>query len=945
MKNPCTPLLRAFSTWLFCITLTGAADAGAQPGPVVGWGYNEFGQAMPPTSVNGVSGNATAIDAGYLHSCAIQAGTGNVICWGGDDDGQATPPDAVNGVSGTATKISVGAYHNCAIQAGTGNVVCWGWDREGEGTPPDDVNGVSGTATEIAAGRFLSCAIQAGTGNVFCWGYNTWEGATTPPDDVNGVSGTATEVAAATTHACAIQTGTSSVVCWGENVFGQATPPDAVNGVSGTATEIAAGWLHHCAIQTGTGNVVCWGRNLEGERIPPNDVNGVSGTATEISAAGDHNCAIQAGTGNVVCWGSETYGQDMIPDSVNGVSGTATSTATGGFHGLAIVASFEPTIIVYNTDLAAGGQSVKLVRPGETLNRLQVGSCPAFHIATTGPRDNSLPESLEGDFTYPSGGTPTVEHYNQTDQPYVWTGDQGWFDINAGVPVATCARPLTTEDGDYSITVTPYDGELVGGEPTGNPGTGLTINFSILDLDSDGDGLTDIEEVNTYGTDHTNPDTDGDGLSDGDEVNVYSTDPLDQDTDADGLTDGDEVNVYTTDPTASDSDTDGLTDGSEVSIYGTDPLDSDSDDDGLEDGEEVSVHLTDPLNFDTDGDGFTDGEEVLVGSDPKAANSTPRVIQESSLIIHTLANDQAIGTAFPFNRKFFIARPVGARCNVANGGATCGTATLQDGAPVSGTGTVAINRIASPPSFTLPRSALKATVTGSLPLYSPYKYISTYANGLGNRTGSFGPGGGPGKRTFTVPGSGGPGARIAISPGANQFGGTMRLLGKMGSKRAHEYRNKTFVGTRYFFPSVLGGSCTGTECILPTSAGTATIYMEYRTAKGKATTAFMTPWGLPWTTGEVSITATGGPFPTLFRRRGYDSRTAKGLGTIQLVSPHLVKWEFPNRDAPWDRHTGAIAILRIKFMPEPSGWVMLAAGISFLAVLYMVRVHTKEEPT
>ena len=106
---------------------------------------------------------------------------------------------------------------------------------------------------------------------------------------------------------------------------------------------------------------------------------------------------------------------------------------------------------------------------------------------------------------------------------------------------------------------------------------------------------------------------------------------------------------------------------------------------------------------------------------------------------------------------------------------------------------------------------------------------------------------------------------------------------------------------------------------------------------GKATTAYITTLGLPWTTGAVSITATGGPFPTLFRRTGYDHRTSKGLGTIQLVAPQLVRWEFPNREAPWDRHTGAIGILRIKFVPEPSGWVMLVAGVGFLVTVSKLR--------
>ena len=37
-------------------------------------------------------------------------------------------------------------------------------------------------------------------------------------------------------------------------------------------------------------------------------------------------------------------------------------------------------------------------------------------------------------------------------------------------------------------------------------------------------------------------DTDGDGLSDSDEINIYLTNPNDDDTDDDGLTDGFEVN-------------------------------------------------------------------------------------------------------------------------------------------------------------------------------------------------------------------------------------------------------------------------------------------------------------------------------------------------------------------------------------------------------------------
>ncbi|MDO8667952.1 MAG: hypothetical protein Q7K35_02525 [bacterium] len=58
--------------------------------------------------------------------------------------------------------------------------------------------------------------------------------------------------------------------------------------------------------------------------------------------------------------------------------------------------------------------------------------------------------------------------------------------------------------------------------------------------DSDGDGITDNLE-NSYGSDAFKADTDGDGLSDPDELNKYFTDPRKPDTDGDGYGDGDEV--------------------------------------------------------------------------------------------------------------------------------------------------------------------------------------------------------------------------------------------------------------------------------------------------------------------------------------------------------------------------------------------------------------------
>ena len=109
------------------------------------------------------------------------------------------------------------------------------------------------------------------------------------------------------------------------------------------------------------------------------------------------------------------------------------------------------------------------------------------------------------------------------------------------------------------------------------------VSVQEIPMDSDGDGLLDTDEENTYGTDPLDFDTDDDGLGDGAEVNTYGTDPRDADSDDDGLTDGEEVNTYGTDPLDADTDDDGLKDGNEVTL-GTNPLDADSDDDGIPDG-------------------------------------------------------------------------------------------------------------------------------------------------------------------------------------------------------------------------------------------------------------------------------------------------------------------------------------------------------------------------
>ena len=59
---------------------------------------------------------------------------------------------------------------------------------------------------------------------------------------------------------------------------------------------------------------------------------------------------------------------------------------------------------------------------------------------------------------------------------------------------------------------------------------------------------------------------------------IYATDPTNRDSDGDLLTDFDEINTHQTNPSAGDSDGDGAADGLEAA-QGTDPLVPDEPDD------------------------------------------------------------------------------------------------------------------------------------------------------------------------------------------------------------------------------------------------------------------------------------------------------------------------------------------------------------------------------
>ncbi len=101
---------------------------------------------------------------------------------------------------------------------------------------------------------------------------------------------------------------------------------------------------------------------------------------------------------------------------------------------------------------------------------------------------------------------------------------------------------------------------------------------SVKDKDTDEDGVDDYTEICILGTDPTTPDgetdTDGDGLTNADEMVTHGTSPQKTDTDFDGISDYDEINTYNTDPLNANTDGDAVSDGDELRL-GLDPLKKD----------------------------------------------------------------------------------------------------------------------------------------------------------------------------------------------------------------------------------------------------------------------------------------------------------------------------------------------------------------------------------
>lgn len=265
----------------------------------------------------------------------------------------------------------------------------------------------------------------------------------------------------------------------------------------------------------------------------------------------------------------------------------------------------------------------------------------------------TLQEAEDADYDY-DGLSNLSEIQTYSTDPMNWDTDgdgmdDGWeitngLDPNDDGSIDPANGALGDPDGDGLENLYEY---WYWGNPHSQDtdGDGLSdfdelfiYGTSLYESDSDYDGLDDYAEVTTYGTDPWNWDTDGDYLSDGDELLIYGTNPLKMDTDGDWMDDDWEID-HGLDPTDAadgllDADSDGLANQLEYVFMdqGYDPFVADNaatfpwaedpDYDGLTTAQEFNTYLTNPRQPDTDDDGLDDGWEIQFGYDPLVNNET-----------------------------------------------------------------------------------------------------------------------------------------------------------------------------------------------------------------------------------------------------------------------------------------------------------------------------------
>lgn len=310
-----------------------------------------------PVPVRSSSLRATALTAGAMHTCALDAG-GTAYCWGANFYGQAgigsqsdvpTPTPVAGGHR--FAQLVAGRMHTCGITTSR-DAYCWGWDWTGAlgagdvstercqffGSDP-----CSRTPRLVVGGRQwaqlsatdrATCGVTT-AGELYCWGLDVGgnDGLyCQAPDNLAGCTRTPMRIPSSKSYKAASigdvhrcqQALDGTLECWGANYWG-AFGNGTWNNFSAIPVTAAGGAAYASFLATRSGvcglvsdrRAQCWGRGADGQignrstqdAVTPADVSGGHHfVALASSGSSDFVCGI-ADTGRAYCWGWGVYAQ------------------------------------------------------------------------------------------------------------------------------------------------------------------------------------------------------------------------------------------------------------------------------------------------------------------------------------------------------------------------------------------------------------------------------------------------------------------------------------------------------------------------------------------------------------------------------------------------------------------------------------------------------------
>ena len=408
-------------------------------------------------------------------------------------------------------------------------------------------------------------------------------------------------------------------------------------------------------------NKVAWHENLGGgnfsaQRVITTDAGSAQGVhAADLDGDGDADVLSASAGDNKVAWhenlgGGNFSAQRVITTDAGSAQGVHAADLDGDGDADVLSASAGDNKVAWYENLGGGNFSAQRVITNDAVGAISVlpadldgdGDTDVLSLTSSFYSDGTL--AWYENLRIRGGGSHSDDHGDTlksatlvaapSDTPGVLIGgDVDYFRIEVGgdgfLAVDTSGRvgTLWTLFGPNGEALTDHGDELLTADVNFpikylvNPGTHyvkvrgygsnkmasytLHVRFTDANLDSDGDGVPDIDDA--FPSDPTESlDTDNDGT--GDNADAFPSDPTES-HDADGDGTGDNADAFPSDPTEShDADGDGT--GDNADAFPSDPTEShDTDGDGT--GDNADAFPSDPTeSHDADGDGTGDNADM-----------------------------------------------------------------------------------------------------------------------------------------------------------------------------------------------------------------------------------------------------------------------------------------------------------------------------------------------